>query len=81
MSAGMYTVTAEYLEGRPGLASSRRSRQAAIQAVAIEIPISPGPPSAMCLQSSQPPTKLAVTNGKGLQDRLLLRNAAIQVKI
>ena len=77
--AGRCIVTAEYAERRPGLAPSRKSRQNVIQAIAVEVDVDAGPPTSLALQAAQPGTRLTVTNAGTLQDRLLLKAAAVQV--
>ena len=79
--AGEHTVTAEFKDARPEFLPSRRSRQEAIQAMALALHICPGPATTLTLESQTQGDRLTVTNGEAEQERLLLKQAALQVPL
>ena len=79
LDAGEATITAEYQETRPELASAQKSKQQLMRAVALAVTIFPGPVHALTLDSQPMADRLAVTNAANKHQRTLLKAASLQV--
>ena len=77
--AGEATITAEYQESRPELASAQKPKQASIRAVALAVNIFPGPVGGLTLDSKSNKERLTVTNVANKHQRVLLKAASLQV--
>ncbi|KAL4443930.1 hypothetical protein ABPG75_011667 [Micractinium tetrahymenae] len=77
--AGTYTAVAEYLEQRPELAAGLSKKEALRRSATVCFEVQHGQPVTLRLEAASLPDKVAVTNGSNTKQRLLLRNAAVQL--
>ncbi|PRW58303.1 Structural maintenance of chromosomes flexible hinge domain-containing 1 [Chlorella sorokiniana] len=79
-AAGTYSAVAEYVEQRPELAAGLSKKDATLRSASVQFQVQPCQPVTLRLEAAQLPDKLAVTNGANAKQRLLLRNAAVQLE-
>lgn len=78
-TAGAWTLTAEYTEPREELRATL-GKHAQLRSTAVQLQVLPGAPVTATVQAKSLPDRLVVTNVAAEKQRLLVRNAAVQLE-